>query len=142
MMKRKTFIVLVFVSIFLICGNNSESKAQNYSADSSQLVLRLTAKYSGSIGWGDVYKCNVDEVVKGNIKDTVINLYITVNNFDEIFLRKAVQEGGKAVKTEFRLLAGFKEIENDKPYVNFKNAFIDKANNTWEITFMKSEGDK
>lgn len=142
MKTKATFFVLVLISLFLISENNSELKAQNNPVDSSQLILRFTAKYTGSIGWGDVYKCNVDEVIKGNMNDSVIILYITVNNYDEIFFRKAVQEDKKAVKTEFRLLAGFKEIENDKPYVNFRNAFIDKSNRTWKITYLKSVDDK
>jgi len=141
-MSKATFLVLVITGIFLFSTISFDSEAQNNPADSSELLLRLTAKYTGSIGWSDVYKCNVDEVIKGNMTDSVIILYITVNNYDEIFFRKAVQEGKKAVKTEFRLLAGFKEIENDKPYVNFKNAFIDRNNRTWEITFMKSEDDE
>ena len=138
MKYKNSFFVLVLASVFLISGHNTESTAQNNADNPSELIMRFNAEYNGSIGWGDVYKCRVNEVFKGGMEDSVINLYIIVNNYDSIFHRKPVQTGKKTVKTEFDLVAGFKEIENDKTYVNFKNAFIDNKKRTWEITYLKS----
>ncbi len=139
-MKYKiTFFIFVLISIYLICGRNSKSTAQDKTIDTAQLIIRLNAKYTGSIGWGDVYKCKVNEIYKGNLEDTLIILYITVNNYVNILSGKLSQPEKKAADVEFQLIACFKEIENDKPYVNFKNAFIDQKKRTWELIDLKNE---
>ena len=129
----------MFASIYLISGCISKSTAQDKTIDTTQLVLRINAKYIGSIGWGNIYKCKVNEVYKGNLDDTLIFLYIIANNYDSIFFEKISQQGKKRANVEFQFLSCFKEIENDKPYVNFKNAFIDQKKRTWELINLKND---
>ncbi|MFH2141948.1 MAG: hypothetical protein ABIJ97_05970 [Bacteroidota bacterium] len=139
-MKNKiVFFILLLVPIFLISGCKSRASAQDITNDSLQLILSLSAKYTGSIGWGDIYKCKVKEVKKGNIEDTTIFLYIIVNNYESIFSRGLAQPGKVSADMELQLIAHFNEIENDKPYVNFKNAFIDQKKRTWELVDLKNE---
>ena len=137
MKYKRTFFSLVFASIYLISGCITKATAQDNTIDTAQLVLQFNAKYTGSIGWGDVYKCKVNKVYKGIQEDTLIFLYIIVNNYDSIFFEKISKQGKKRKNAEFQLIAFFKEIENDKPYVNFKNAFIDQKKRTWKLIDLK-----
>jgi hypothetical protein len=101
--------------------------------------MRFNATYTRSIGWGDVYKCKIKEVLKGNQEDSVVILYVAVNNFDSIFSMREVYSEKRKIIPVFKLKGAFKQVENDKPYVNFQNAFIDKKQRTWVLTELKSE---
>jgi len=139
-MKHKiTLYTLVFVTICLTGGWRTKVVAQDKTIDTAQLVLRFDATYTGSIGWGDVYKCKVTEAIKGNLEDTVVILFITVNNYDSIFFRETPKTKKKSEIGSYKLKGWFRQIENDQPYVNFRNAFIDQKKRTWELFDLKRE---
>ncbi|HOY32691.1 MAG TPA: hypothetical protein PKW80_12505 [Bacteroidales bacterium] len=142
-MKNKTAIfLLTFLAIFFTGGSVKKAMAEDEIIDTSQLVIRFTAKYTGSIGWGDVYKCRILEVCKGNLEDTVIILYISVNNYNSVFMRETPEKKQKSPLNQFLLIGKFRQCENDKPYVNFKNAFIDQKKRTWELFDLTREKDQ
>jgi len=139
-MKYKiTFFALVFATICLTGSFSTKAVAQDKTIDMAQLVLRFDATYTGSIGWGDVYKCKVAEVIKGNLEDTVVILFITVNNCDSVFSRETPKTKKKSEIGSYKLKGWFRQIENDQPYVNFRNAFIDHKKRTWELFDLKRE---
>ena len=117
----------------------SHVSAQDKTVDEPELILRLDAKYNGSIGWGDIYKCRVTEIKKGNLKDSVIYLYIVVNNYDSILSKTTSNAGLTTLDNDFNLVANFKIIENDLPYINFRNAFIDQNKRTWLLIDLKND---
>jgi hypothetical protein len=132
--KKILFALLISISFFV-----TTLKAQEKFIDIAMLEMRFNAAYTGSIGWGDVYKCEVKEVLKGNQEDSVVILYIAVNNFDSIFNMREVYSRKRKVIPVLQLRGTFKQVENDKPYVNFQNAFIDKKQRTWVLTELKRE---
>lgn len=139
-MKHKiAFFAFVFVTIYLGASRSRTAVAQDKTIDTAQLVLRFDAIYTGSIGWGDVYKCKVTEVIRGNLEDTVVILFIAVNNYDSIFFREPSKSKKKSVIGAYKLKGRFRQIENDQPYVNFRNAFIDQKKRTWELFDLKRE---
>ncbi|HNW89958.1 MAG TPA: hypothetical protein PKN48_09865 [Bacteroidales bacterium] len=130
---RIFFLTLVFLSTYLTGIFITQAWAQINPIDTTQLVLRFSAKYTGSIGWGDVYKCKIDQIDNGNLEDSVIILFINGNDYSNIFMRETPVKGKKTAISEYYLSGRFRQIENDQPYVNFKNAFIDNKKRTWEL---------
>lgn len=106
--------------------NHSKANS-NVEKNQIPLQLKLELRYSLSHGWGYVYVGKVKEVLIGNFKDPVINLHLSVSDFEEKFSHIVSDT------SENQVVAEFVRIKNDKPYVNGQNAFIDEEGRTWEV---------
>lgn len=131
--KKRQLFPLILVGVLLITGFFIKSTACNDPEDLGHLVLNFRSTYTASIGWGDIYKCKVLEVQQGKLEDTIFSLYIIVNNYDSLFFQFKPNGERMDYPKESYLVGRFKEVPNDKPYVNFKNAFIDQKKRTWEL---------
>jgi hypothetical protein len=136
MNKKSRFLYFLFVTVCLLVVPAAKISAQGKVSDTGQLVLRFEAKYTGSIGWGDVYRCRVNEVCIGNLEDSVIVLFIVVNNYDNIFYTQD-EKIDQSIPSKFLLKGSFKIIENDKSYLNGTNAFMDQKKQTWELISLE-----
>ncbi len=140
-MKTKiTLIIIIYISVQCIFGCFTNSVAQNKTIDSTQLILRINAKYHESVAWADTYKCRIDEVIKGGLNDSLILLYLIANKYDSILYGHLPKTGKKQKKNiDLHLIVFFKQIENEGPYIHFKNAFIDNKGQTWELLQIENE---
>lgn len=138
MNKKSRFLIFLnfFVTVCLLVVPAAKIAAQGKATDTCQLVLRFEAKYTGSIGWGDVYRCRVNEVCKGSLEDSVIVLFIVVNNYDNIFYTQD-EKTDQSIPSKFLLKGSFKIIENEKSYLNGTNAFMDQKKQTWELISLE-----
>jgi len=131
--KAALFIasLLIFCAYLnLACENQDVDRPYNSgSSEKNQIGLRLKLEltYALSHGWGHVYSGKVEKVLSGNLKDSVINLHVSVWDFKRKYSQIITEESVNRVIVEFRL------IENDKPYINGVNAFMDEKGRTWEI---------
>ncbi|HBS86325.1 MAG: hypothetical protein A2W91_19115 [Bacteroidetes bacterium GWF2_38_335] len=130
----KNHHLFIIIALVLYCAN---SFSQENTNDSAELILKIKPIYTGSIGWGDIYKCEVIEVTKGSLKDSTILLHIMVNSYDSLFLE--IQEKPQKSKALNNILIGsFIQIENDLPYLNPGYAFMDSKKRTWKLVGISS----
>ncbi|MFK7785598.1 MAG: hypothetical protein AB8B56_10810 [Crocinitomicaceae bacterium] len=101
--------------------------ARDLEENQTTLKLKLELTYSLSHGWGHAYSGNVKEAVVGDLEDLIISLHLSISDFEKKFSYLLSNESENQVVAEFAL------IENDKPYINGVNAFMDEKGRTWEI---------
>jgi hypothetical protein len=112
--------------------DSQQNKLMRKEGNSSELFLSIKASYVIAHGWGHVYNCEILEVIQGQLNDSLIHLNIL--NYDSL-----TNEGLPKIGQTSNLVAHFKQIENDKPYVNFKDAFIDNSKRTWLLLQLKKK---
>lgn len=140
MKPKLTLMIIICFSIQLVLGCYSKSSAQNNAIDSSQLILRVNAKYNESVSWGEIYECKIDNVIKGGLNDSLILLYLISNKYDSILYGQMPITGKKQKKNiDLQLIIYFKQIENTKPYINLKDAFIDNKGRKWQLLHIENE---
>jgi hypothetical protein len=137
MKSQKSFFCILLLLAVILSGYPVQSTAQVDFPDKAELVLQISATSNGAIGWGYTYKCEVKKVLKGELTDSVIILFTLGNNYDSLLYSNPVKHNRKTADPPISYTASFKEIENDKPYVNCKNAFMDKKKRTWELIDLK-----
>lgn len=100
-----------------------------------ELVVVADVSTSLAHGWGYVYNCTVQDVLKGELLEEAFALTIKVGDYDSLVqlgMTKFMELNDRGTVT-----MAFEPIENDKPYVNGENAFIDKTGQTWRLTKLK-----
>ena len=101
--------------------------------DSSELVLNADIYSTDSHDCFNIsYDCKINEVIKGQITDTLIRLVLDVENFNK--WEKLLPSNNFAVPP--RLELGFIRAEKNDTCIN---GFIDKNKNNWKIKYLKSQ---
>ena len=99
--------------------------------DSSELILNVDA-FLAVFHDCVSYNCKINEVIKGQITDTLIHLVLDIKNFNNRE-KKLPTNINSAVPVKLEL--GFISVEKNALCIN---GFIDKNKNNWKIIYLKS----
>ena len=99
--------------------------------NSETLILRVIASYVGAIGYGDVYRCSIFEVLSGDLVEKEIAMTILASDKVNLnFLSTRLD----AVKLEMKC----KKKYTNEPYSMMPiSGFVDKNRTSWEIEYLK-----
>ncbi len=97
-----------------------------------QLILNMTASYVTSIGYGDVYKCQITKVVSGDFDEKEINVTILASDKTYLtFMSIHIDT------VEFEM--GCNKRGTNEPYSLMPiSGFVDKNGTSWEIEYLKN----
>jgi len=96
-----------------------------------ELVLIVTAAYVGSVGYGDVYQCQIKKVLAGIAIESTIRVSILAGDYERsrIFA---------AHPPPVELEMGFVMRNKDEPYdMTPISGFVDRDKTSWEIVYVK-----
>lgn len=96
-----------------------------------QLVLVVTATYSGAVGFGEIFDCEVRSVLVGRLEEPQIRLSILPRDKDKL--------GFMSMHLHPALIEiGFTVYQKDEPYgLAPITGFVDKAKTSWEVSFIR-----
>lgn len=131
-------LVALPIMIYSIYDSNREEvwiKNDITSAkDSIDLVLIVSVdKPYAAVGYGSVYGCRIDKIVKGSIQDTNISITILVGQEDKEKLFSAVLMKPKQLEIGF-----IKHGTNEEYSLIPINGFVDKSKTSWRIVYIES----
>ncbi len=135
-MSKTNPVLVILLFICLVFGACNIAFSQINTTETDVIVHIVDLQYTSSVGWGDVYSCKTKEVLQEEISDTIITLYVSCcgdssNTETDSIIRNAAENN-------LQIVAKFRQISNDKSYVNYVTGFIDKENRTWKIIDLKS----
>ncbi len=111
-----------------ISNNKAESQTNN-----SELIINVDAILAVSRDCYNIsYNCKINEVIKGQITDTLIHLVIDREHFNK-WEKQLPNNINSAIPVKLEL--GFISVEKNDTCTN---GFIDKNKNNWEIIYLKS----
>lgn len=101
-----------------------------------RLILVVTASFLGAIGYGDVYRCRVVQVILGDLEDQEINLTILAGDRATLtFMSDHVEP----VEIEI----GCRKRAEDEPYFQMPiSGFIDHNRTSWEIEYTREAAER
>lgn len=96
-----------------------------------ELILVVTASYAGSIGYGDLYECQIKKIIAGTINESNIRISILAGDRDKSnFLSSHLYP--------MEVEIGFTMVRKDEPYrLAPISGFVDKDKTSWEIKYMR-----
>ncbi|MGB5818245.1 MAG: hypothetical protein WBG90_02080 [Saonia sp.] len=96
----------------------------------SELVLRVQVVSYMLVGYGDVFTCNVTDLIKGVLPDKQIRIVVLPGNKEQYDLSESELQGSFEI--------GFVKKSIDEPYSIMPiNGFVDTDRNSWVITFTR-----
>jgi hypothetical protein len=102
------------------------------SGDVIGLIVRAAAVYSGAVGFGDVYSCQVHEIVTGALGQGAFQLTILAKDSDRAaFL--AAHPAPEIVELAFRFDRSG-EAYGLRPFTGF----VDAERNSWVLASMRA----
>ena len=96
-----------------------------------ELVLVVSAKYAGAVGFGDVFACGVKKVLAGKLSESRINLTVLASDQDKsAFLMEHMDPATVEI--------GFTPQSEDEPYdLAPVSGFVDKSRRSWRIGYLR-----
>jgi hypothetical protein len=118
-------IILAAIVFFYCCTNPQNNNNMN------NLRIKLKASFSGQIGYGEVYKCEVIDVIQGQLVDDSITITIlsTDANYSNILSKKQAPE---ILEVTFN-----KKEDNVKYSLMPISGMVDKNKTSWIIKEIK-----
>jgi hypothetical protein len=96
-----------------------------------QLILLVSATYTGTVGFGEVYTCQVRRVLVGTFTESVIGLTVLAKDKEKIGFIAA-----HLSPQEIEL--GFKLARRDERYALAPiTGFVDAGRISWEIDYLR-----
>ena len=99
--------------------------------ESVDVVLRITAEPKGAIGYGSVYRCGVQQVLKGSLnpKEILMTILVSDRQNDEFF---SSHQSPAVVE------AGFKKDKENVPYQMMPiSGFVDEHMISWHLVYTR-----
>lgn len=97
----------------------------------NKLRLKLTAIFAGQIGYGEVYRCQVLEVLQGELKEKTITITILVAD-------KEYSNFLSSNPSPARIVVGFEENKKNEPYARMPiSGMVDTHKTSWLIKEME-----
>jgi hypothetical protein len=97
----------------------------------AQLILVVTASYKGSVGFGDIFDCEIKQVIAGSIDETRIKLSVLAADRDTLAF---ISEHLNPTQIEI----GFAIHQTDEPYNTAPiSGFVDKSKTSWKVEFIR-----
>jgi len=109
---------------------NTEIKLHKINVKNADLIFTVKniESFITITGWAsDGYKCNIGKIIKGNITDTKIYLYLFHNSIQSKNIRK--------LKSEDTLIIGF--FKNKNGNIEYEG-FREKNGTRWNLSFIKN----
>lgn len=99
----------------------------------SELILVVTSSYVGTIGYGDVYECQVRKVLAGTLNASSLRISILASDGENSrFLSSHLHP----VEIEM----GFRMKRKNEPYrLAPIGGFVDEDKTSWEIEYMREK---
>jgi hypothetical protein len=99
-----------------------------------QLVLLVAAAYTGTVGFGGVYTCQVRGVLVGTLTESSIRLTVLAKDKEKIGFLAA-----HTSPQEIEL--GFRMARRNEPYALMPiTGFVDAGRTSWEIEYLREAG--
>lgn len=115
------------------CSNREDSMERKM--ENAQLVVIATVSYQGSIGFGDVFDCQIKKVLAGSLEESRIRLSVLAGDKDNLQFIQAHQH-----PAEIRI--GFARNRENEPYgVAPITGFVDSERVSWAVEFMRQAGE-
>lgn len=122
---------LLLLAILCNCNPVSQSKNDNMEKESDRLILRVIVSYTGAVGYGNVYKCDIIKVIAGNLDEKNITVIILAGDKANATFMDAHLDS-----IEFEI--AFKMKNEMEPYALMPlSGFVDKNKTSWEIEYLK-----
>lgn len=97
----------------------------------SHLVLVVTVSYSGAVGFGDLFNCEIERVLAGIIDEPRIRLSILASDKDTLQFILAHLHPQE-------LKIGFTLHQRGVPYnLSPISGFVDGSNTSWKVDFVE-----
>lgn len=99
-----------------------------------QLVLLVAAAYTGTVGFGDVYTCQVRGVLVGTLTESAIRLTVLANDKEtSAFL--AAHLSPQEIELAFKMAP-----RNDRYALAPITGFVDAGRTSWELEYLRKGG--
>ena len=96
-----------------------------------ELVLVVSASYFGAIGYGDIYRCQVEQRITGTLSENVINVTILASDKER---NNFFRTHPSPVKIEI----SFTIARKGEPYSLAPiSGFVDNDKTAWKIKYMR-----
>ncbi len=96
-----------------------------------KLILRMTASFVSSIGYGNVYRCQVAEIISGKLDEKNINVTVLAGDKANLAFMSTHLD-----TVEFEM--GCRKKNTNEPYSLMPiSGFVDKNRTSWEIEYLK-----
>ncbi len=99
----------------------------------NELTIRLSASFAGTVGYGHVFKCKVEEVVDGDFDESSVTITVLSNDKD-------LYEKISGHLSPDELIIEFKKRKENEPNSMMPiTGFVDKKRTSWEILSIKTK---
>jgi len=99
--------------------------------EGAQLIVTATATYKATVGYGDLYDCEIRRVLAGELDQERIELSILAGDQESQALLSS-HPGPAEIEIAFRL------NRTDEPYARAPiSGFVDDARTSWEIVSVR-----
>jgi len=96
-----------------------------------QLVLLVASDYSATVGFGDVYTCQVRDVFVGTLSESAIRLTVLAKDQEKT-------EFLSAHPSPQEIEVGFKMARRNEQYALAPiTGFVDAGRTSWEIEYLR-----
>jgi hypothetical protein len=109
---------------------SSKAGYESMSDNTSRLDLIITASFSGAVGFGEVFNCEIQNVLAGVIHEPNIRLSILAGDKDKLsFILTHLHP--------VKIQIGFVFHRKNEPYaISPISGFVDKSQTSWVIDFI------
>jgi hypothetical protein len=124
---NKKYLILIFVILYTISCNMSNKKENaNNNAD---LIIKLTViQPEMEVGFGYVYNCKINEIIKGSLPDTSLTITILAND------KETNEKFMELYKTKNQIEIGFTKNKENEVYSMIPiTGFVDKNKTSWKM---------
>lgn len=130
-MKWNLPYVYILSAICTGCASGPlQPKSVTPAPNGDSLVLQVKAVYAGAVGWSELYKCDIQQVLKGSIQQRQILLYTgTGKEFNE-----TVEQRDPAA---LHILGLYRYRPEPDPGYSTGPGFRDAEDRSWLLTYIR-----
>ena len=99
------------------------------------LILRLTASWVATVGYGNVYRSRIKRVLSGNLLQNEITITVLADDKQNDAFMSAHSD-----TVEFEMGCHRKRSKEPYPIMPI-SGFVDEKGNSWEIDYLKEVSD-
>jgi len=131
MIKTRIYRIVLLILVVTLLACKNDKKKSNTNMD--KIILKINASFSGMIGYGSVFRCDVVEVIEGGLDDKQITLTILAEHKENMILISSHLSPNNLI-IEFK-----KRKEGELNSLMPISGFVDKSKTSWDIIKIKVE---
>lgn len=127
---NQKYLILIFVILFT--SSCSMSNKKENTNNNSDIILKLSVINPAlEVGFGYVYNCKINEIIKGSLSDTTLTITILASD------KEPNEKFIDLYKTKNQIEIGFAKNKENEVYSMIPiSGFVDKNKTSWKIEYL------